>query len=62
MIRRFMDAMCAKMDSIVVLKQLLRDFLKTKDLSKEVVEATVERIIVGMERTFTVEYIFDFGE
>lgn len=51
-----MDAMDAKMDSIVALKQLLRDFLKSKDLSKEIVEATVNRIVVDVEHTFTVEY------
>ncbi len=60
--RQVMDAMDAKMDSIAAMKQLLRDFLKTKDLSKEVVEALVKRIVVGVEHAFTVEYKFDFGE
>lgn len=60
--RQVMDAMDAKMDSIAAMKQLLRDFLKTKDLSKEVVEALVKRIVVGVERAFTVEYKFDFWE
>ena len=60
--RQVMDAMDAKMDSIVAMKKLLRDFLKTKDLSKEVVEALVRRIVVGVEHAFTVEYKFDFGE
>ena len=60
--REVMDAMDAKMDSIVALKQLLRDFWKTKDLSKEVVEALVKRIVVGVEHAFTVEYKLDFGE
>ena len=52
----------AKIGSFVAMKQLLRDFLKTKDLSKEVVEALVRRIVVGVENAFTVEYKFDFGE
>ena len=43
-------------------KMLLRDFLKTKDLSKEVVEVLVKRIVVGVEHAFPVEYKFDFGE
>ena len=60
--REVMDAMDAKMDSIAAMKQLLRDFLKTKDLSKEVVEALLKRIVVGVEHAFTVEYKFDFGE
>ena len=60
--RQIMDAMDAKMDSIAAMKQLLRDFLKTKDLSKEVVEALVRRIVVGVEHAFPVEYKFDFGE
>ena len=57
-----MDTMDAKMDSIVALKQLLRDFLKSKDLSKEGIEATVNRIIIGVEHAFTVEYKLDFRE
>lgn len=60
--REVMDAMDAKMDSIVALKQLLRDFLKSNDLSKEVVEATVKRIVIGVEHAFIIEYKFDFGE
>lgn len=60
--RQVMDAMDAKMDSIVALKPLLRDFLKFNDLSKEVVEAFVKRIVVGVEHAFTVEYKFGFGE
>ena len=42
----------------------LMDFLleNLKDLSKEVVEALVKRIVVGVEHAFTVEYKFDFGE
>ena len=59
---QIMDAMDAKMDSIAAKKQLLRDFLKTKDLSKEVVEALVKRIVVGVVHAFTVEYKFDFGK
>lgn len=60
--RQVMDAMDTKMDSIVAMKQLLRDFLKSRNLTKEVVEATVKRIVVGVEHAFTVEYKFDFGE
>ena len=36
--------------------------LHCKDLSKEVVDATVKRIVVGVESVFTVEYKLDFGE
>ena len=61
-LHRVMDTMDEKLDSIVALKQLLRDFLKSKDLSKEVVEATVNRILVGVEHAFTVEYEFNFWE
>lgn len=50
------------MDSIVGLKQLLRDFLKSRNLTKEVVKATVKRIFVGAEHVFKVEYKLDFGE
>jgi elongation factor P--beta-lysine ligase len=39
-----------------------REVLKTKDLSKEVVEALVKRIVVGVEHAYTVEYKFYFGE
>ena len=61
-LRKVMDDMDENMDSIVGLKQLLRDFLKSKNLTKEVVEATVKRIVVGVGHVFTVEYKLDFGE
>ncbi len=59
--RAVMDDLDAKMDSIVAAKFLLREFLKTGELTKEVVDATVERIIVGTEHTFIVEYKLIFA-
>ncbi len=59
--RQIMDGMDANMDSIMTIKQLLRGFMKSGELTKDIVDATVDRIIVGAEHTFIVEYklIFD---
>ncbi len=59
--RQIMDGMDAKMDSIMTIKQLLRGFMKSGELTKDIVDTTVDRIIVGAEHTFIVEYklIFD---
>ena len=67
-IKKEASRLVALINDIIRLSQLDEDSepatesVDLYELSKEVVEALVKRIVIGVEHAFTVEYKFDFGE